>query len=71
VSEQLIEITVNGSPRQITQGTSVARFVESLQLPWRFVAVERNRELVPRGKQAECILAAGDELEIVTLVGGG
>jgi sulfur carrier protein len=37
----------------------------------RYLAVERNFELVPRGNHAECVLHEGDQLEIVTLVGGG
>jgi sulfur carrier protein len=37
----------------------------------RLVAVERNRDLVPRAQHAACALEAGDRVEIVTLVGGG
>ena len=40
-------------------------------MPWKFVAVERNRDVVPQSRHAETVLAAGDELEVVTLVGGG
>jgi thiamine biosynthesis protein ThiS len=35
------------------------------------VAVELNRQLVPRAQFAQRMLAEGDELEVVTLVGGG
>ncbi len=35
------------------------------------VAVERNRDLVPRARHAEATLDAGDDVEVVTLVGGG
>lgn len=66
-----VEIEVNGEVRQIEPGTTVARLLEAMRLQPRFVAVERNRELVPRGRYAECVLQAGDRLEIVTLVGGG
>ncbi len=62
---------MNGEPREIESGTTVARLIEALKMQPRFLAVERNFELVPRARHAECILADGDQLEIVTLVGGG
>ena len=37
----------------------------------RYCAVERNRELVPRETHPQCQLQEGDQIEIVTLVGGG
>jgi sulfur carrier protein len=64
-------IVMNGQPRQIEAGTTVARLLEELQMQPRFLAVERNFELVPRTLHAECVLKEGDALEIVTLVGGG
>lgn len=64
-------IVMNGQPREIEAGTTVARLLEALDMQPRFLAVERNFELVPRTRHAECILAEGDALEIVTLVGGG
>jgi sulfur carrier protein len=62
---------MNGEPREIESGTTVARLIEALKMQPRFLAVERNFELVPRARHAECVLADGDQLEIVTLVGGG
>lgn len=66
-----MEITVNGEPREVPDGTTVADLLRQSNLQPRFLAVERNRQLVPRGEHAECRLQPGDELEIVTLVGGG
>lgn len=66
-----ITILVNGRSQVIQCGMSVADLLVLLQLNPRFLAVERNRELVPRRVHAEVELLAGDELEIVTLVGGG
>jgi sulfur carrier protein len=62
---------MNGETREIESGTTVARLIEKLKMQPRFLAVERNFELVPRARHAECVLADGDQLEIVTLVGGG
>ena len=55
----------------IDVGTTVADLLEQMQMQPRYVAVERNRELIPRAVHAECMLEDGDRLEIVTLVGGG
>ncbi|MCC6492112.1 MAG: sulfur carrier protein ThiS [Pirellulales bacterium] len=66
-----IEITVNGSPRCVEPNATVASLLEALGLDPRQLAVERNLELVPRGDHAATRLAAGDRLEVVTLVGGG
>ncbi|SFI16377.1 sulfur carrier protein ThiS [Planctomicrobium piriforme] len=66
-----MKIQVNGEPREIPENSTVADLLLLLKLDPRFLAVERNRELVPRTKHAECMLATDDELEIVTLVGGG
>jgi sulfur carrier protein len=66
-----IEIHVNGQPRAVAAGSTVAMLLETLELDPRTLAVERNLELVPRGLHAATPLAAGDRLEVVTLVGGG
>lgn len=66
-----MEITVNGQSRRVVEGTTVARLVEELNLPTSHVAVEVNLQLVPRAEHAGHRLADGDQLEIVTFVGGG
>jgi thiamine biosynthesis protein ThiS len=66
-----IQISLNGAPHVVPAGTTIAALLEDLQTPIRFVAVERNRQLVPRREHARVVLESGDQLEIVTLVGGG
>lgn len=66
-----MEINVNGKPHVLPDGATVADLLRELQIEQRYCAVERNRELVPRRQHAECLLLPGDQLEIVTLVGGG
>jgi sulfur carrier protein len=66
-----LQIVVNGEAREVVAGTTVARLIVLLELPPRFLAVERNLEIIPREQHAECFLNEGDRLEIVTLVGGG
>ncbi len=66
-----MQIRVNGEPKDIPDGITVAALVAELGLAGGPVAVERNRELVPRRDHATTPLAPGDELEIVHFVGGG
>ena len=66
-----MQITVNGQPRHLADGATVAELLTELRLADKPVAVEVNRELVPRQRHAQHWLAEGDRLEIVTLVGGG
>lgn len=66
-----IEISVNGEPRQVAEGATVAHLLDELELTGKYVAVEVNLNLVPGAKHAQYRLAEGDRLEIVTLVGGG
>lgn len=66
-----MQVTVNGQPRQLEAGTSVAMLLELLALDARHLAVERNLELVPRAAHAATTIEAGDRIEVVTLVGGG
>ncbi len=66
-----LTITLNGDPRRVAAGSSVADLLASLDLPAEKVAVERNLAIVPRSTFAEVVLAEGDALEIVHFVGGG
>jgi sulfur carrier protein len=67
----MIRLIVNGESREVPTGTTVAGLLAQLQMQPRLVAVERNRDLVPRSQHANCALQPGDRIEIVTLVGGG
>ena len=66
-----VNIVVNGKPRELAQSITVAALLEQLEVPLRGVAVEVNLQVVPRSRHAEQLLADGDRLEIVSLVGGG
>ena len=66
-----MQITINDQPRDVDDGVTIAELLAQLEMKPQYVAVERNLELVPRGRHAECVLQPNDRLEIVTLVGGG
>ena len=66
-----LEVTVNGEALLMPAGASVSDLLARLRIATPRVAVERNREIVPRAKYPETRLEAGDALEVVELVGGG
>jgi len=66
-----IDVVINGQPRRLPDGTTIAAMIGELGLTGKPVAVERNREVVPRARHATTVLASGDRLEVVTFVGGG
>jgi len=65
------DILLNGEPRTVTTGTTLEALLRELGLDPTTVAIERNREIVPRADYADTQLAEGDALEVVTFVGGG
>ena len=67
----MIAITINGEPRRVSAGLSVAGLVAELGHKPKKVAVERNLEIVPRSMHGDVMIADGDQLEIVHFVGGG
>lgn len=66
-----IGIELNGRPREVREGLSVAELILELGLRPEIVAVELNQDLVTRPRRAETKLRAGDKVELVTMVGGG
>jgi thiazole synthase len=66
-----VTITLNGQAREVPEHATVTELLGQLGLKPQFVAVEINRDLVPRGRHNETRINAGDVLEVVTLVGGG
>ena len=66
-----MQISVNGELREVPSGTTVRGLVELLGLTDGPVAVERNREVVPRAEHTTTELAEQDVVEIVHFVGGG
>lgn len=67
----MLELTINGQPRQFAGPLSVAQLVDRLELAGKRVAIERNGEIVARSQFNETPLKHGDQLEIVVAVGGG
>lgn len=66
-----MEIYLNGEPHQVADGISAADLLEQLALGGRRVAVEVNREIVPRSACPSRRLRPGDRVEVVRAIGGG
>lgn len=64
-------ITLNGKPHEVQRAVTIGQLLAELELAVRHVAVEVNQEIVPRNLHAEHRLQEGDQVEVVTLVGGG
>lgn len=67
----MVTIKLNGEPLNLPCGSSVTQLLELAEMNDKLVAVEVNRDVVPKSHHASCVLQAGDQVEVVTLVGGG
>jgi thiamine biosynthesis protein ThiS len=67
----LITIHLNGEAREVPEGLTLAELLAWLKLPADRLAVERNREIVPRSRWQETPVQSQDRLEVVHFVGGG
>ena len=68
---KLMNILLNGEARDINDGTLLSQLIEQLDLQGKRLAVEINREIVPRSQHGEYIIQQGDNIEIVHAIGGG
>ena len=69
---QVVRVVVNGEPRELAAGQTLADLLRAHDLDPRLVVVERNREILrDRAAFASLALEDGDELELVHFVGGG
>ena len=65
-----MELSINGEKRAVT-ATTLSQLIEQLGMKADRVAIELNREIVPRDRWNESPLKDGDQIEIVHFVGGG
>jgi sulfur carrier protein len=66
-----MKIALNGAAYELAAPVTVAQLLAQTGYGERRVAVEINREIVPRSRHAEQRLAEGDAVEIVQAMGGG
>ena len=66
-----MQLQINGQPRELPDGLTVAALLTLLQIKALRVAVEVNARVVVKSRHGETALKPGDQVEIVTFVGGG
>ena len=64
-------LTINGENREFASVSTVADLISQLGMKADRVAIELNRDLLPRDRWSSTQLSDGDKLEIVHFVGGG
>ena len=67
----MIQITVNGQSVEIESSMTVDQLLDTVDVPPNYLAVELNANVVPREEYGDVFVKAGDDIEVVTLVGGG
>lgn len=66
-----MNIQLNGESRDIPEDSTAQDLIELLELTGKRLAMELNREIIPRSAYASTTLKPGDEIEIVHAIGGG
>jgi len=66
-----MRIHLNGEPREISEPFTISELLESAGYTQRRVAVEVNRDIVPKSRHSAHHLHDGDRIEIVQAIGGG
>ncbi|HKF44789.1 MAG TPA: sulfur carrier protein ThiS [Thermoanaerobaculia bacterium] len=66
-----VSVRVNGEELHLPLGASVSQLLERLKVSTPRVAVERNREILPKASYPSTLLEDGDCFEVVEFVGGG
>lgn len=67
----MMQVTINGEAKRFEMPMTVAQMLATIGLDAKKVAIERNREIVPRSGYGEVDVADGDRFEIVHFIGGG
>jgi len=66
-----MDLVINGEPRELPDGITAAQLIEQLGLAEQRLAMEVNREIVPRSAFGDYTFKPGDQIEIVRAIGGG
>jgi len=66
-----IQVVINGEPREVPEGLNVGELLAHLGITAERVAIERNRDILPRAAWQQTFVQPGDSYEIVHFVGGG
>lgn len=67
----MIDIIVNGEPKQVKASLSVSELLAKYELPFQTVIVELGGEILAKDAYGETTLKSGDKVELIQFVGGG
>ena len=66
-----MNISVNGETHNVPENCSAKALVEILSMQNDKIAMEVNREIVPRSQYEDFTFSENDQIEIVRAIGGG
>jgi sulfur carrier protein len=68
---ETITCVINGIEQVLPEGSTLAAFLDKKGIPHGAVVVEKNREILPKGGYEAVLIANGDTIEIIQIIGGG
>lgn len=71
MSDEQVELVVNGAERTLPAGSTVRQLLQELDLDRDGIAVAVNRSIVPRSQHDDAVLPDGAKVEVIRAVGGG
>jgi sulfur carrier protein len=66
-----ITVSANGHPHEVPAKSTVADFLQEIDVTPAYVVVQVDGVLIARSEFEQIVLQQGNKIEIVTLVGGG
>lgn len=66
-----MQVQVNGEAQTIHENATLGELLEQLSLTGGRIAVEINRDIIPRSEHGQYRLNDGDRIEVVQAIGGG
>ena len=66
-----MRIILNDKVNYVEENISIEQMLIIKEIKNLYIAVEINKEIVPKSKYSKCNLSEGDRIEIITAVGGG
>lgn len=66
-----MQVKVNGNKMEVCEGVTIDALLDLLAVKRHGIAIDLNREIVPKRLLSTTILKDGDAVEIVRMVGGG
>lgn len=66
-----MKVSINGKKTDIENGVTIEKLLVSLGVRPEGIAVELNKEIVPKASHKRTIIKENDSIEIIRMAGGG